>query len=429
MTAFYGRTNFTQHMSSVDLLQQRAPDGTLLSSEIHSDVGIHNGFRERYGVSQPNWRWLIRLGSQAGTEFSASRNWAYGATGTAFSRRPNGPNWYEATTTGQYNPGASFPDALLVPTDEVEQLALARIYKKLRRSETRFQGAIFLGELRESIQMLKRPAKALRDGVDKYFRTIDKRVRRVHNVPQLRKVVADTWLEYSFGWSPFFSDIADISQEIKQLGRNDTRSRISSKVEFEDSFFDISDQMQLFGTDHPIRMDRKVKTKVSCRYIVGKRLRVQALGVPKVLTQFGLIQSQIVPALWELTPWSFLIDYFTNIGDLVDAVSTSTEDVLWVLKTVRRQIEWQYLLRPDLDRFYQWYPSGTYEISTPALTVFAASRVDRTPLSSLPFPSFSLDLPGFGKKWLNIGSLLASKTAASTSYYKTLQRVSRPSRG
>lgn len=428
MTAYYGRTDFVQHMSSVDVIQQKTPDGVVLSTDISPSVGKHSGSRERYGVSQPNWRWLIRLGSQAGTTFSASRNWAYGAQGTAFSRRPNGPNWYEVTTTGQYSPGASFPDALSVSSLEVEQLALTRLYKKLRKSETRFQGAVFLGELRESIQMLKHPAKAFRNGIDKYFRTIDKRVRTVHNVPQLRKVVADTYLEASFGWSPFLSDIADISKEIKRLGENDQRQRLSSTVEQEDKYFDIQDQIQSFGTDHPCRMDRVVKTNVSCRFIIGKRVRVQALGVPKLLTQFGLIQSQIVPALWELTPWSFLLDYFTNIGDLVDATSTSTEDVLWTLKTVRRRKEWIYLLRPDGARFYGDYPTGTYEASVPAITVFAASRVDRTPMVGLPMPSFSLDLPGLGRKWLNMGALLASKTAAGTSYYKTLQRVSRPSR-
>lgn len=417
---------FNLLITSNDLIQQKTPQGEIVESFVNPSVSSYTGRNYRIGSSMRDWKARIKLGQSATTYFSAGRQGAISTSGTVFSRRPNGPNWYECTTTGRYSPGAGLPDAINVDTTYADGQALIRIYRKLRKTKTRFQGGVFLGELSEAIRMIRRPAKALRDGVDKYFKTIDKRVRKVNNVPQLQKVIGDTYLEASFGWDPFIKDISDISKEIRRLGENDTRSRLSAFCMDENAFFDILEQMQSFGTDHPTRMNRMVKTYAYVRYILGKRVHVQALGVPRVMEQFGLVKAQLLPALWELRPWSFLIDYFTNIGDLVEATSTETEDVLWVNKTVRTGIKHIYISTLDLPRFYTDYPSGVIE-GSPGITVFYSTAIVRSPLSTLPFPSFSLDLPGKARQWLNMAGLIASKTAASDTIYKTVERISRRS--
>jgi hypothetical protein len=50
---------------------------------------------------------------------------------------------------------------------------------------------------------------------------------------------------------------------------------------------------------------------------------------------FGFTPSEFIPTAWELLPWSFLIDYFTNIGDILSSAVTQTAPVNFVNKTVR----------------------------------------------------------------------------------------------
>lgn len=425
-TTYYESKPIAYVIPLQQVIVQTDGSGAVQSTVLDNLSATHNGTWRRYGVSQPNWRALIAAGRNATTPFEGSRVTASGTSGTMFSRRPNGTWDYQCTTTGHYTPGAGFPDAFSVDTSYCDNQALTRILKKIRKHRTKFTGATFLGELRQTIGMMRRPATALRNGVNKYFQTVDKRLRKVRNVPQMRKVISDSYLEASFGWEPAISDIADISKEVKRLGEADQRTRLSAFCQDESAIFDIVDSAGLFGTDHPIRVNRYVKELAYVRYTVGMRVSMQAFGVPKILTQFGLTKSELVPALWELTPWSFLWDYFTNIGDLISAASTVTEDVLWVCKTTRRSRQWIYTAVADENQFYQWYPTGILE-GSPGSCVMSASAVSRTPLEKLPMPRFEFSVPGFSRKWLNMAALAASRTSALTTFYNVRKRISRPS--
>jgi len=99
--------------------------------------------------------------------------------------------------------------------------ALRQLYKKLSRTRTSMQGLIFLGEAREAIRMIRSPAQALRRGIGEYVEAVRKRTRRIRN-PNLRKVnriLGETWLEYSFGWKPFISDLNDAHKAYFALDR------------------------------------------------------------------------------------------------------------------------------------------------------------------------------------------------------------------
>jgi hypothetical protein len=48
---------------------------------------------------------------------------------------------------------------------------------------------------------------------------------------------------------------------------------------------------------------------------------------------FGFNPQNFIPAAWELLPWSFLADYFTNIGDILTASIVSTKHLAYTNRT------------------------------------------------------------------------------------------------
>jgi hypothetical protein len=128
-------------------------------------------------------------------------------------------------------------------------------------------------------------------------------------------------------------------------------------------------------------------------------------GSPRVL---GLRAEDIPNAIWELTPWSFIIDYFTNVGDLVNAVSFPKAAIKWVSKsTVRRRIM-DKRLTSSLQENATLHPNVT-SISSQE-SIMTADRAELNRYRSVPYPSttFQWRLPGFGLKWLNIAALISS---------------------
>lgn len=54
-------------------------------------------------------------------------------------------------------------------------------------------------------------------------------------------------------------------------------------------------------------------------------------------TLSGFSLRDWVPTLWNCIPYSFVIDYFTNVGDVVEFYSTDLSSVVGISKSVKRE--------------------------------------------------------------------------------------------
>jgi hypothetical protein len=124
------------------------------------------------------------------------------------------------------------------------------------------------------------------------------------------------------------------------------------------------------------------------------------------LRVFGLSPEEFVPTVWELLPWSFLVDYFTNIGDILEAGATDTSTVAWIEQaTIRSRILeanmdenvdfMRSLLGPELLFLDSSYGELTYRVRS----------VSRVAAPVLNVPSFALEVPGSEMKELNMLAL------------------------
>jgi hypothetical protein len=231
--------------------------------------------------------------------------------------------------------------------DEIaESYAKARFSQKLREIHQKFQGGVFLGELRETFHMLRNPLSGLRKGIELYGHLLRKKQRGLVRAPKRRKaaILRDTWLEQSYGWTPFFSDIKGILETM------------TTNFTFPDEYVNIgasgtyTDRGPLIFVDqqstHRVVWNRSRydETKASVRITGQVRVRpigsatVESSTVDKLkggLRRWGLTRDNFFPTVWNLLPGSFLIDYFSNVGDVIDGMSLHTGDLVWSSMTSR----------------------------------------------------------------------------------------------
>jgi hypothetical protein len=106
-------------------------------------------------------------------------------------------------------------------------------------------------------------------------------------------------------------------------------------------------------------------------------------------------------------PYSFLIDYFTNVGDVLEAWSNQTVQLAWGRQTQRRStvVESQGvfgLKDPLLVQVFE-------HLVISGKTIARNSTVSRGPLTTIPVPALQYELPGFGRKWINLSALATAR--------------------
>lgn len=359
----------------------------------------------RTGVGDPMFRSKVSKGVSATNAFSASRQFLHYEPGsfTAYFNSVGCPNHgvrrvfpYFGLNAHLWIVNSSVPQALV---DSATNDASIAILKAIRDSQRQFSGPTFLGELREAIHMLKRPARALSE----YTLSSLKNMKALHKAtPKARKskVLAESWLEFSFGWVPLAADLTDISTAA--LSRFDARiSRVRVRRQSQDS----SNVIQTFAADATNVNHRYEQCRVrtaSVQFLAGVKVQSTRDLTPlqRVIALGGFDLSEVVPTAWELLPWSFLVDYFSNIGDVLTARFTSTEDVVWWCKTVRGLVKYEYIP-------ISFTPASPFVKVTswnPARLTTQRATVDRTSAGPA-IPQFRFDLPGHSSQFLNIAAL------------------------
>lgn len=276
----------------------------------------------RVGTELPNYRQKILLGQDATTALTASRATAFLQNGSVrFTDPDQGGHEYYTNKCGftftQVVPGG-------VPGSLVSQAlatALSKYYGKLSDLRAPLKGQSFVGEIGKTIKMLRQPFKEGTDMIISVFRKSPKR---------LSKAIGSSWLQLRFGLLPLISDVSEIVEMTRlQATRQNTEShrcygaaQSSNTVAWTGS--DIYG-MNLSGT---IEYTYKAESIIRFGY---KTVLLDETEARLNSFQQSFLQLRDIPdTIWELTPWSFLFDYFINIGQIIEATTASQANVVWV---------------------------------------------------------------------------------------------------
>jgi len=121
------------------------------------------------------------------------------------------------------------------------------------------------------------------------------------------KDYGNAWLEYHFGWEPLIKDIGNTIDILQQPVPGGVVSVKGRKIEIEERFFQTINnsfkEYQIRELKGSVRAKAGVEFYVtdSDAYLANRMGFVSPLGV-----------------VWELIPYSFVIDWFTNVGDFLN---------------------------------------------------------------------------------------------------------------
>lgn len=383
----------------------------------------------RQGSNMPNWRQKIRMGSDATTNFSASN---YTRERIPIARHmtltgPSGPSshtfeyWVFDDDLGAAAP--NYPSSLSHISADLS--AREGFLKKYRARRIAFQGGVFLGELGKTIQMLKNPAQALRKTIDAHRLKVKKELRGRYSKAQLLDVVQDSWLEAQYGWKPLINDCFDA---MSLLSASPDRYRQPIKSEANEEFKASSPEQIVAapaGVTWPYAIFRyNTKYKVGVIYKGACDARMMP---PSFREQMGLSWSSVLPTVWELIPYSFLIDYFSNVGTVISGAATGTIGLSWGARMTKKESE-VYLYTQAANSYMSNALGSNYKFNA---SVNGSGRTNhykdfvRSAISqvSVGISDVRFDHPSAGSlKWLNIAALGLAK-ASDRTFISTHLRV------
>jgi hypothetical protein len=126
------------------------------------------------------------------------------------------------------------------------------------------------------------------------------------------KALADEWLALQFGWKPLLKDVYDGCEDLARLSQEPRRLRVTSS---RTKRWDVSFQE---GAWEGLPVTVRDQGQYTRRYVYVFTYRHETITS---LSRFGLTNPASVA--WELTPWSFVVDWFIPVGNFIDALDAT----------------------------------------------------------------------------------------------------------
>lgn len=145
-----------------------------------------------------------------------------------------------------------------------------------------------------------------------------------------KKALANNWLEFHFGWEPL---VQDIGAAIHVLTESTPKRKIQVSASDRRSYED-GGPLPSFNKFHHL-VDTRCRMQVECT-VTNPNLHLA--------TQLGFTNPLAIA--WELVPFSFVVDWFTNVGQVLgsmtDFAGVSTSGAFTTLYQVSDKTESGY---------------------------------------------------------------------------------------
>jgi len=206
-----------------------------------------------------------------------------------------------------------------------------------------------LGELGQTVNMLIEILDAVKHPIKSYRRAYDLLVKELkrRGIPlgslKATKMLGDLWLQYRYGIMPLMYSARDI---IKLLEKNPTFVTKRHKVSVPIQDLDRPDDPVYFYQTLEGTLEYKITVK----------------GGWKLGSNSDRIDINPITTAWALTPLSFVVDWFVNIGDWLGAyvrTITSGADVLGCVAVKEKTTRRTYLHLEIDERFSYTWPGDT----------------------------------------------------------------------
>jgi hypothetical protein len=396
-------------------------------------IGTREHLFSVIGSEQPKWRQTIAQGGDATGNLSVdiTRHVVArpGASSIGYTRLDPITGKVVGTDVERFSGFASIPSIPLLQgvSTEASNKALSRILSQVRDQTKGFAAVTFLGELGDTVRQIRQPLTALRQGLAEYMGAVRRKTRRFprHRYPSIakqhqavNKMVSGTYLEYTFGFQPLLNDCNDAVSALAKLVRRERPVRTLLVGRGTDEWKGGSGQDQQLANYFYFRRDEEVRYFVKRIYRACYTPTVQGLEsvyppLDKAKAAFGFTWADFVPDVWNCLPWSFVLDYFANIGEILECGFTGRDNLTWCYQTdISRTLQ---KTECQLDVKKVAINAGTrlvYYVPGPHMGYVVVERtgITRTRGVTLPLiPTFTASLPGM-KQGFNLAALLTQQS-------------------
>lgn len=372
--------------------------------------------RTRTGESMPNYKYRIRHQLNATTtligtfstldEGNDRTMWSLGHYD--LNRPAPNDKIYRRSIQGYVHPLFTVEACTLDPSVATNRAGIAFL-KKCRAVQMEFSSPTFLGELRETLAMLRKPATGLRNIARSWLSKASALKKK--DPKQWKKNLSSAWLEQAFGWTPLIHDVKSGYDAYRSfVDKADDEQQIVSGYGIEEKGISLYDGI-LAQNGFYVNHARRVNDKVFVKYKGAVVRRVDAT-LCDALARIGFDSSEFIPTAWELLPWSFLIDYFSNIGDVLTANAFVRADLMWVSGSTVRSRNYfcssAINLKLTANGYGKWF---AYAGGSPSTFTVSHRQVNRAASAYISPPSVSVEIPGNPFQWANMTALFAQANA------------------
>ena len=370
--------------------------GTYVPNVIDSHSVTTVGNDQRAKTNNPNWRQTVAKGGDATSTYERTVLFYKAPTYRVVSEDLGN----RSVGYGQYDGGFTY---LLNSWTPLDDRAAASLKRKLAGNIGNAKLLPPLVESRE-IHRLVRQINGLTMDTLKALLAI-KKTRGKSAFKQFGNI----WLGFGFGVNPMLKDIESAANSILDYTMRENRRVVVSGTASSDYFSSgkaLTPQQIAWGCSMGI-VSSYAHTQ-SVRIKAGIDLKMRTAASYSVLDHLGLKVSELPSALWELTPYSWAVDYFTTVGPWLDDVFYTLPGVtVFVSRNRKYQCDITHLPYPVPNAGFT--ADMTYTVGKGRYVDFTRDKLAALPTRSLEIKSFD-EIANHGlTKILNLASILAQR--------------------
>jgi len=257
---------------------------------------------------------------------------------------------------------------------QMSDLALTKAYARVDAAPI-LSGEI-LSDIGKTVGMLRRPFS----NATKLLTKMVKRRKVLLKTLEVPRANSQTWLEYRYGWKPILSD-ADTAftlahQCLRTMSRRFLVARGQENAQFSTtrSFSDhpSAAPISAFTCTGSYTVSHEVRACAGVIYSVQNRTPVQA--VEAIL---GTRAQDVPRTAWEMIPFSFVADWFGNVGNWLQAITPNPDVTLqgsWVTMVDKSSVN----LHGGTISYGPWGTPPTMHVGSYGSSVRKWTLVERT---------------------------------------------------
>jgi hypothetical protein len=375
------------------------------------------GTNTRVGIRNPRWKDQTRLGANATTPLSGviindeRTPWSGYSIGT---QTLNGQIVRTWDYSGWGQPSYGVPNANVAPADvvtDVNNRCIRRFLNEVSEAQSsdNLTGRS-IKHFKHDVHSTLHPMAGIREKINRYLTTLEKVPYGKLKGASLYSTITQAYLEFKFGVEPFVDDITAIVTDmcIKDRKRNPS---VEVKSSAHRAYAGSSAPTAITGftgdmVGFQLTYGRQITSDYSMRLKGAVRTGINDDGRLGLVQDNKLLPKDWLPTAFSIMPYAWMVNYFTNIRDIIDAASLRFSDLVWGCQTNLDRTIYSFsdvyfnLPNPFDNPSYKFNYASVCSGGHAVIEVRSVLRTAISPAGLIP--SFVFSIPTSTTPWVNM---------------------------